>query len=100
MKVEQFYNKNQFVITGASKIVFQSYNSTCAIINEDGDLILGYDWDYSKTTMKHLYLFLDEYWYDINTDTRETLSDLKYSSNKRQFIQKLIDNNIITMERL
>lgn len=43
MRVRQFYNKNQFVITGDGKIVFQSYNSTCAIINKNRDLILGTD---------------------------------------------------------
>ena len=76
MRVRQFYNKNQFIITGDSKIVFQSYNSTCAVINKKGDLILGYDWDYSHTTLKHLYLFLDEYYWNLNTDTRENLKNL------------------------
>jgi len=100
MRVRQFYNKNQFVITGDNKVVFQSYNSTCAVINEDGDLILGYDWDYSKTTMKHLYLFLEEYWYNLNNDTREDLKDLKYSNNKKQYIQKLIDKKILKMQNM
>ena len=100
MRVRQFYNKNQFVITGDNKIVFQSYNSTCAVINRKGDLILGTDWDYSKTTLKHLYLFLEDYYNALNPDTRENLNDLKYSNNKRQYIQKLIDKKILKMKEL
>ena len=28
---------------------------------ENGTLTLGIDWDYSKTTLKHLYLFINDY---------------------------------------
>ena len=40
MRVEQFYNKNQFIIRGEGKTVFQSYNSTIAEINNEGALTL------------------------------------------------------------
>lgn len=94
--VEQFYNKNQFVIFGGGQTIFQSYNSTCAII-EDYGLTLGKDWDYSNTTMKHLYLFLNEYMYCFNSELREKLQEaLSYrNKNKRASIQKLIDQKII-----
>ena len=59
MKVQNFYNKNQFIIFGGDAIVtFQSYNSIIAKIDKNGTLFLGNDWNYSKTTMKHLVSFL------------------------------------------
>lgn len=91
MKVYQFKNKNQFILEGEGKTIFQSYDSTIAII-KNGKLTLGKYWDYSKTTSKHLYLFLQEY-YDING-----IYEALQKSNKRQAIQKLIDNGAINYD--
>lgn len=91
-KLEQFYNKNQFIIYDNKKIIFQSYSSTIAKIDKlKRTLTLYTDWDYSNTTRKHLYLFLNDYAIFINNIT----SELNYTSNKRAYIQKLIDNKII-----
>ena len=98
MFVQQFYNKNQFVIRGErenEKTVFQSYDSIIAEINENGQLTLGIDWDYSKTTLKHLYLFLNDYIYSFNDNIKEYIKELQNKTNKKAYIQKLIDNNII-----
>lgn len=105
---EQFHNKNQFLINSNGNIIFQSYNSTIAILNRDsaGSLTLGKDWDFSKTTLKHLYLFIKEYVQDfceslyIKDDYKFLADNIDFedfnaSKNKRAFIQKLIDNNII-----
>ena len=86
MKVEQFYNKNQFIIRDGGKTVFQSYDSTIAIY-ENGVLTLGHDWDYSKTTSKHLYLFIDEYCMLEGFDIQ--------NKNKKSWVQKNIDNGKI-----
>ena len=94
-KVEQFYNKNQFLIKSDNGVTFQSYSSTIATINNDGVLKLYNDWDYSKTTLKHLYLFLFDYLYLLNQKTRELIQGLQYSKNKRKEIQKLIDTKQI-----
>ena len=80
MKVEQFYNKNQFHLYGAGINILQSYDSTVVSINNNGTITLGRDWDYSTTTSKHVYLFLEEY-ADIN---------FYGISNKRAYINKLI----------
>ena len=96
MKVEQFYNKNQFRIYGEGKNIFQSYDSTIAII-EKGMLILGLHWDYSKTTLKHLYLFLNNYYFGI--DNKKYIYEALHSNNKRKAIQNLIDNNIIVYDK-
>lgn len=87
MKVEQFYNRNQFVIFGNGSVTFQSYNSMIAKIDKNG-LTLGSHWDYSNTTLKHLYLFLNDYDYSL-------YSKIENSKNKRKDIQKMIDNGQI-----
>ena len=96
--VEQFYNKNQFLIKGQEDITFQSYQSTIATIDKQGNLTLFTDWDYSHTTLKHLYLFIRDYFCILNYTTRGLLEDLEYSKNKRAFIQKLIDNKKISLK--
>ena len=56
--------RNQFVIIDGNTIAFQSYNSrVCEIVKPCGmgyDALVrfGRDWDYSRTTAKHLYSFL------------------------------------------
>ena len=96
MKVEQFYNKNQFIIFGGDALAtFQSYNSTIASIDNRGTLNLGNDWDYSKTTLKHLYLFLNDYKYMTQDYTKKLIDNILNAKNKRQYIQKLIDNDEI-----
>ena len=58
--VYQLEHANQFVITSGSKKIFQSYESVCAIYDtEECTLTLGRNWDYSNTTLRHLYLFID-----------------------------------------
>ena len=69
MKISNLINEkgnrvaNQFVIENGSIIAFQSYNSiVCEIrpatMGFEKVVVLGKDWDYSKTTMKHLNGFL------------------------------------------
>lgn len=56
--------RNQFVIIDGNTIAFQSYNSrVCEIVKPCGmgyDALVrfGRDWNYSRTTAKHLYSFL------------------------------------------
>ena len=87
IKVEQFVNKNQFRLYGEGKNCLQSYNSLVVEVNYVGTMTitLGRDWDYSNTTSKHVYLFLEEYgninFYGIR--------------NKRDYVRKLIENGTI-----
>lgn len=67
MQVQNFEHVNQFVITDSGNIFFQSYNSLIAKIDKKGKVTLFKDWDYSHTTMRHLYSFLREY---SNIDTK------------------------------
>ena len=92
-RVQQFYNKNHFIITSNERVTFQSYDSTVATIDNTGRLLtLGKDWDYSNTTRKHLYLFIEEYCYNI------TILKALECNNKRGAIQKLIDSGIINYD--
>lgn len=56
---------NQFVFIDVDKIVFQSYDSVCCILEKTakgiGRITLGRDWCYSVTTCKYLFSFLREY---------------------------------------
>lgn len=69
MGVKQLINNrgnaaaNQFVIETKDATYFQSYNSIIAKIDKGGKLTVSSKWDYSKTTMKHLYIFLADYGY-------------------------------------
>ena len=90
MKVRNFYNKNQFLVEENGKIYFQSYESVVACWDrETRTLTLGEDWDYSNTTRKHLYLFIED------IVSLSELYELNAQKNKRAFIQNLINKNII-----
>lgn len=102
MYIRQFYNKNQFILNDEKKIIFQSYDSIVVVIDKKtGVLSLGADWDYSYTTRKHLYLFLNDYKNDINDYFQYSKifhGGFDDSKNKRQFLQKLIDQKIIKIK--
>ena len=97
MKVEQFYNRNQFHIWDTQKAVdyLQSYNSLVVKIeyktrDEIGQttervITLGRDWDYSTTTSKHVYMFLHDYGF----------IDFDGITNKREYVRKLIEDGTI-----
>ena len=102
MKVKQFYNKNQFIIFGGDAMfTLQSYNSIVAKIDNKGTLILGNDWNYSKTTLKHLYLFINDYFSFLCDFTQKLFGyEFNNSQNKKAYIQKLIDNDKIIIAEL
>lgn len=53
------YVPNQFIITLDNGRMFQSYDSNIAFIPNDGSkIVLGGNWDYSKTTGKYRNMFL------------------------------------------
>ena len=61
MRVEQFHVKNQFELRDdLGNTYFQSYDSIIAKRDVNGNITLGDDWDYSKTTGRYRNLFLGE----------------------------------------
>ena len=80
VKVQQLANKNQFVITYAKPnsyrvYSFQSYDSLIAVYDtEDYTLYInGAMWDISKTTLKHLKMFVNE-WTSFRYITKQQFS--------------------------
>lgn len=70
-------NANQFVISDNGLTAFQSYDSrVCEIRGRE--VTFGCDWDYSRTTLKHLYTFLDD----------NGLSSLRDSKSVRKAIKE------------
>jgi len=65
MRVSQMINNNgnaaanQFILSSAKKDVFQSYETLIAEQHSNGKIVLDKSaLDYSRTTSKHLYIFL------------------------------------------
>ncbi|MBO7692520.1 MAG: hypothetical protein J6T10_07815 [Methanobrevibacter sp.] len=94
-KVNQLENKNQFIIQyvcdGHTLLAFQSYTTLVAIWDyTTKDLYINWVmWDYSKTTLKHLKIFINRY------------TSYTYE-NKAQFLKEIIksDSNIIRFKSL
>lgn len=66
MLVEQLINNNQFKVFLNNGIVFQSYDSLIALKRYDGCILFSPLWNCSKTTLKHLKIFLN-----INLSSKE-----------------------------
>lgn len=99
MKVRQLENKNQFIMENEKEVIFQSYDSIIAIINKTTkNLTLGCDWNYSRTTLKHLYIFLREYKHNLDYIEQHEILKALQSNNTRKYIQNLIDKKTIKYE--
>ena len=74
---------NQFVISEMGAIKFQSYESLVCIITSDS-ITFGRDWDYSRTTMKHLNTFLEDNGYSFNgsKDIRKAIENGNFNGTK------------------
>ena len=101
MRVEQFYNKNQFLILGGDAVVtLQSYNSIVANIDKKGNLNLGCNWNFSNTTLRHICLFLQDNIYLMDEYSKKLTEGILKSNNKKQYIQNLIDKEKIYIKNL
>lgn len=80
---------NQFSVYHDGKVYFQSYESLCAVW--DGrELTLGSDWDYSVTTQKYLWLWLDFNCYSIS---RKVLA--LSGKSRADKLRKAIENGLV-----
>lgn len=100
MKVQQLENLNQFLMENDKMAIFQSYDSIIAVYDKENDVLtLGIDWDYSKTTTKHLYIFMNNLFdYNNASQYKELPSDLNWTTKKKQVIEKWIANNKIVFD--
>ena len=87
--VQNFKHINQYMIFDDYYIYLQSYNSIVARLDtRNKELELYKDWNYSNTTLRHLYLFLQENCYSI-------YKQICSYRNKKYGIEQLIKNGII-----
>lgn len=68
---------NQFVVKLNGNIFFQSYETIIAKRGKDGKISLSTFWDYSKTTKKHLYIWLRDF------------TSFKYVENEKDVIDAI-----------
>lgn len=65
---------NQFEIREKDRAIFQSYDSICVVIDYKKSVIYFWrDWDYSKTTVKHLLDFMYRFWNLTSKKIREAI---------------------------
>lgn len=110
MKIKE--NKNNYIIMEDEKndvTYLYSYNTLIAVVcntietaknkKNNYGLTLTKDWDYSKTTLKQLYYFIELY----TTQRDETGNTIAYmlnnKNNKKEYIKKLIDKKIIKLTK-
>lgn len=79
---------NQFVVETDKGRYFQSYDTIIAFVpyNSD-DIVLSNDWEYSKTTSKHLYIFLRDYTNFYVNSRKDILRGIK--EKKVKVVEKL-----------
>lgn len=83
MRVRNLINRNgnattnQFEIFNNGNIVFQSYSTLIAKVDDNGYLYVTKYWDYSKTTMKHLWIFLECHGWSAISNPKEMRKALK-----------------------
>ena len=88
MKVENYLANHQFHIYGENKHYLQSYKSLVVKIEgkySNPTITLGKDWDYSRTTLKYVYSFIEDY-------SHISFYGIK---DKRKYIDSLIKDGII-----
>lgn len=92
MKIENFEGvKNQFLLTEDNgDVTLQSYNSIVAKI-DNGILKFGEDWDYSTTTSKYVYKFIELFINRISIKQKEKIKIALFKKNKKTYFKRLIN---------
>lgn len=67
---------NQFVVITSNGSYYQSYDEVIAVKNKDG-VFITQKWDSSKTTAKHLYIFLTKHVFGYEIDKQTVLNHLQ-----------------------
>lgn len=100
-------NKNNMLIIEKEKedlTCFISYTTPIAAVYNTIDtskkhqkygLYLTKDWNYSRTTLKQLYEFIELYATQRDNSGNTIAYMLTQTNNKKEYIQKLIDTKII-----
>ncbi len=86
MEIKTRYNNNNIILKDDKGVLYYfSYNSLIAKYDTKKDILtLFKKWDYSQTTLKYLYRFINYYFYDLTA-----------FANKKSVIEKMIKENKI-----
>lgn len=105
MKIKKFTD-NHYIIEHKKDVYFTSYDSIVAKIENNcilgkEKILLGINWNYSQTTLKNLYDFLEDFsTIRLENYFNNTLAyELSRQKNKKEFLQKLINNKIIKVKK-
>lgn len=96
MKVRQFKHANQFILIDGNDVSFQSYESEVLRI-KDNVVWFGRDWNYSMTTLKHLYEFVQEYCYWLWLEIEET-KKVNHFNSYVATIKYMINNDMLNYD--
>lgn len=90
---------NQNVICENGTYTFFSYGSQIAKITnkKNNNLTFTTSWDYSQTTLKYLYVFLEQYKNNLSNDIYTKILNALNSKNKKASFEKLINEKIIKL---
>lgn len=91
IKVGEELGKNQYVLLTGKDIIFQSYNSTIAIVRCGELIYIGTDWNYSRTTSKFRNLFFKKYLKKLDTtkELKKYIAEfMEYSGQDDAYISK------------
>lgn len=94
MRITNFLHMNQYNIEINNVVYFQSYDSTIAKVSyENGAkiLTLGRDWDYSNTTLRHLYAWLYENfngWQGKKKDVEKMIASGQHNGKKVVYVNE------------
>lgn len=61
-------------------------------------IYFGCDWDYSKTTLKHVYMFVNEFKALLPNKVYSKIDNALNSNNKHKAFQELIDEKVIDFD--
>ena len=103
IKISQLINDNnnpaanQFVIEVARGYVFQSYDSVIAFADKkENKVYVTKEWNYSKTTRKHLYIFLRDYCGACG-ELRKKDIEYKFKHGKYELVKELDLEHLINL---
>ena len=97
--IKRYNNNNISFNDDNKKIYFLSYESKIAVI-EKGFLTLFEKWDYSQTTQKFLYKFLNDNINHIKDETQKHYILMCINSNnKKSMLQRFINLKYIKYKR-
>lgn len=91
---------NQTILENGKAIKFFSYNTLIAEIRtnkQNDNLYFTNYWDYSQTTLKYLYQFLNEYKSQISNNIYTKILNALNDTNKKASFKNLINNKIIKL---